>query len=100
MNYSYNEILFLDFNKAKFICKRCRAKNQCDRTIKNKNKILELISKGEISLFILNNNKPKYKECSCALVHFDKPCMQECLSNKKDLRVKIEDSNLWTFVDV
>lgn len=96
MNYSYNEILFLDFDKAKSLCKICRAQNLNNRSLKNKNKILDKITRGKIDLFIIKQTKPCYNECVCALTHFDKPCMRECLSNKKDLSKKIEDCTLWS----
>ena len=44
-----NDVLFLDFVKAKAVCKLCRAQNLNDRKIQDKKKIIEDITSGKIN---------------------------------------------------
>ena len=97
MNKEY-DVLFLDFVKAKAVCKLCRAQNLNDRKIQDKKKIIEDITSGKINIFILNHSMPKYTECMCALTHFNKPCMKDCVC--KELNASIQDTHLWSLLDV
>ncbi len=92
-----NEVLFLDFAKARAICKLCRAKKLNDRKLQDENKIIEEISAGKINIFVLNHSMPKYAECLCALTHFDKPCMKDCVC--KELNYSLQDTHLWSLLD-
>lgn len=92
-----NEVLFLDFVKAKAVCKLCRAKRLNDRKLQDKNKIIEEIASGKINIFILNHCMPKYTECMCTLTHFDKPCMKDCVC--KELNGSLQDTHLWSLLD-
>lgn len=101
MTHSENKTTFLNLDKVCEVCSECRKTQKHNRRLWNKNTILKDISKKN-DLFIISENyskKVSYKNFSCALSHYNKECMKNCVCSICELEKPIENYFFWSYCD-
>lgn len=86
MKNKEQDFWFLNINKVKERCSSCKFK-----MFLNQNDISEAISQNRIFLISENViNGIKTEDFSCAIIHYNKECMKNCVCTREKLEKPIE----------
>lgn len=94
-----NDMIFLNLDKINEVCLECKKNQLRSRRVRDKKAILEKLSCSS-NVFLISEEHSEitaYKDFSCALAHYDKECMKDCVCSGNKLEKPLENYNFWAY---